>query len=77
MDPTKKHKTAALVLNMTALARIHRYYLAGFEWLIEPPDQVKKSSDFIFEIETILLRSGYMTQAEIDARHRKFIVPPA
>lgn len=72
-DLTKKHMRAVLDLNIVSLARIHKYYLAGFAWAIETEEEVRKANEFIASIEKLLIGTGYMTETEVKARHTMFL----
>ena len=71
-DLSRKNMRAMLDLNMTSLARIHKYYMAGFTWAIESEQEVRKANEFIENIEKLLVGTGFMTQSEVDARHVNF-----
>lgn len=75
-DLSKKKMRAVIDMNMVSLARVHKFYLMGFGWSIEPEEEVRKANEFIRNIEQILLSTGYMTQAEINARHQTFLPKP-
>lgn len=73
MNTAKKGVQAQFVVTMVALARIHKFYLQGFSWSVESPYEIQKANEFLGECEKILIASGYMTQAEINARREAFM----
>ena len=75
-DLNKKSMRAVLDMSMVSLARVHKFYLMGFGWSIESEEEVRKANEFIENIEHILVRTGYMTVAEIDTRHQTFLPKP-
>lgn len=73
MDSSKKNYRIAIEMSMVSLARLHKFYLQGFGWSIEPPEEVQKANQFLHNIEKILIGSGYLTEGEIRARRKTFL----
>lgn len=65
-----------LTFTLQGVDHLHKYYLRGFSQAIAASDEVEKSAQMIAGLEDVLVRSGYLTEGEIKARHLSLGITP-
>lgn len=69
----KKNDQVHLILKLKTVARYHKFYLQGFHFAVESDDIRREALADIDGLERVLIGTGYMTEAEVNARHAAFI----
>lgn len=71
MNLVKGTPVITLTIDVAGLAHIHKHYLNGLKawWPICTEHEARKSKELLGKMERIIMHSGYMSEAELNARY--------
>ena len=68
MNQHKRLIKVDMTFTLQGVDHVYRNYLRGFRWTIATEDEVNKAKEVVAGFEAVLIRSGYLTEGEIQKR---------